>query len=395
MRKHIYTLDVLRFCAAFAVMVFHLCFYNWAGREASASVMFAGAARYEALAPFTWFGWVGVEVFFVISGFVIANSANGAAPFAFLKGRVLRLYPAVWVCALVSLAAWLLAAGQPASSLLSPFIRSVTLWISGPWIDGVYWSLAVEIVFYGLVFWALVARRIVSLTMLPWLLTVLTLALLLIRAAPATAEAIVPSSVLGWVQWRSDILLMRHGAFFAVGIWLWLLSEKAMTPARYAGLAIAIAAGMAEVGIRAEEMAGGEVDYQGALPMWVPIAVWLGGVAIVTAAARNPHWFAVGSPKAQAALKRIGLMTYPLFLVHSVAGAGLMRVLIGAGLNPWAAIVVSMSASLGIAYVVSASVEVAIRKRLRAVLDAIDAALRRHAPALGWLFVARKDPALP
>jgi peptidoglycan/LPS O-acetylase OafA/YrhL len=46
-------LDLIRFSAAFMVLAFHLC---------------AGTA----LGPLTRWGWVGVEIFFVLSGFVIA-----------------------------------------------------------------------------------------------------------------------------------------------------------------------------------------------------------------------------------------------------------------------------------------------------------------------------------
>ena len=51
----------------------------------------AADVLYPSAAPFTWFGWVGVEIFFVISGFVIANSATQSSPGAFRLGRVLRL----------------------------------------------------------------------------------------------------------------------------------------------------------------------------------------------------------------------------------------------------------------------------------------------------------------
>jgi exopolysaccharide production protein ExoZ len=74
--------------------------------------IFGNVVHFHPLAQFTWFGWVGVEVFFVISGFVITNSARGASPIEFLKGRVLRLYPAAWICATLSLFALIFIAGD-------------------------------------------------------------------------------------------------------------------------------------------------------------------------------------------------------------------------------------------------------------------------------------------
>ena len=72
-------LDPLRFAAALGVAMFHQMFWSWAWvsigvpgfeRTVAADVLYPSAA------PFTWFGWVGVEIFFVIAGFVIANSAS-------------------------------------------------------------------------------------------------------------------------------------------------------------------------------------------------------------------------------------------------------------------------------------------------------------------------------
>ena len=47
------------------------------------------------------FGWIGVQIFFVISGIVIANSAQSATPFRFAVSRFLRLYPAAWIAAAI------------------------------------------------------------------------------------------------------------------------------------------------------------------------------------------------------------------------------------------------------------------------------------------------------
>jgi len=394
MRDHLYALDVLRFCAAFAVMVFHFCFYSWASNGASIAIMFDAAARYETLAPFTWFGWVGVQIFFVISGFVIANSAHGAAPSAFLKGRLLRLYPAAWMCAGVSLAAWMFIAHRPLAQELDDFTRSVTLWITGPWIDDVYWSLAVEIVFYALVFGVLVARRIVSLAAIPWLLTALCVVHdVFFGALRQFTESVLGERLFGWIDWRHDILLMQHGAFFAIGIWLWMLSRGRMNGIRFVGLAIAFAAGLLEIIARVRSMPQ-EVAYEGAMSVWPPIALWLAGVGLVVAVALRPHWLRVEHAGARRALKRIGLMTYPLFLAHSEAGAGLLRVLITSGLDTRVALALSMLAALVFAYTVSASAEVAIRRLLGAALDGVERALKAAAPKLAWLFSPGKDSVL-
>ena len=61
-----------------------------------------GAKLSAGLAPWGSFGWIGVEIFFVISGYVIASSAEGAAPRTFLRRRAQRLLPAAWVCATIA-----------------------------------------------------------------------------------------------------------------------------------------------------------------------------------------------------------------------------------------------------------------------------------------------------
>lgn len=397
MRDHIYPLDVLRFFSAFCVMAFHLCFYDWANTLNPAADMLAGAARYEALASFTWFGWVGVQIFFVISGFVISHSTAGVSPIAFFKGRVLRLYPAVWVCATITFAVWLWSGVQPWSESVAAYVRSITLWLRGPWVDGVYWSLAVEIVFYAIAFWMLVLRRVLSITALPWLLTGWSLFYAAVHFAPQAAEAVLTPFIVGKVEWFSGILLLKHGSFFAIGIWLWLMSRQAMNPLRYCGLMVAIGLSLTQIVPRAADfMVEANSPWEGmSFPVWVPVAVWLAGVAIVFAAARYPERFAVRSLARQAVLKRIGLMTYPLFLVHSVVGAALIRVLVHAGMNAWLALALVIAAMLALAYGISATVEVGIRRGMRGLLDAAERGLKRALPSLDDLFVVRPDRGVP
>jgi peptidoglycan/LPS O-acetylase OafA/YrhL len=88
---------------------------------------FAADVQFPNAAPYTWFGWVGVEIFFVISGFVIANSASKSSPKEFLFGRALRLYPAVWIASTLSLVILLIFLREKASEFILPYFQAMLL----------------------------------------------------------------------------------------------------------------------------------------------------------------------------------------------------------------------------------------------------------------------------
>ena len=178
MKNYFSLLDPLRFGAALFVAVFHLMFYSWAGASIGApqgfEQLFAADVQFPNAAPYTWFGWVGVEIFFVISGFVIANSASKSSPKEFLFGRALRLYPAVWIASTLSLLILLVFLREKASEFILPYFQAMLLipkGINGKWLDAVYWTLAAEMAFYGLVFCTLLTKK-VTLRHLAWGLTI-------------------------------------------------------------------------------------------------------------------------------------------------------------------------------------------------------------------------------
>jgi peptidoglycan/LPS O-acetylase OafA/YrhL len=175
--KHFPLLDLLRFGAALGVAVFHLTFWSWGYSSINAPLGFehhvAANVQFPSAAPFTWFAWVGVEIFFVISGFVIANSASKSSATEFLFGRALRLYPAVWVCSTLTFIVLLFFASGSASEFIVPYLRAMLLvpkGLNGQWLDCIYWTLAAEMAFYGLVFCALLTKKI-TLRHLAWGLT--------------------------------------------------------------------------------------------------------------------------------------------------------------------------------------------------------------------------------
>lgn len=381
MRMHVYPLDAVRFCAALSVVAFHLCFYAWASDASSVAAIFDHATAYPELVAWTWFGWVGVPVFFVLSGFVIANSANGAAPIAFAKSRVLRLYPAAWACAVLTLAAWLWIDGAAWQSLVRPLAHSATLWLRGPWIDAVYWTLAVEMVFYGIIFLLLLTG---SFARLSWVA-----AALLLCSGVYLLTRYAFSAQLGALDWwsalRTNDDMLRFGCYFAVGIWMWLFGLRGLRAPEAVAFLAAVLVCCVELHLRTIELRSGEVTIDLAISSITPIAIWLGAVGLMMIFARAPQRFAPSSPRVQAALKHVGQMTYPLYLTHAVVGAGLIRLLLDAGVQRWLALAVVVATVLGASSAVAMLAEPRVRHVLRGLWDRGENALRR-APALAILF---------
>ncbi len=111
-------------------------------------------------------GFYGVQLFFMISGFVILLTARSASrPRDFVIARATRLYPTYWVCLTIS---WLLVTltdfgplyRSPEQIAINYTMLQRMLGVRD--VDGVYWSLSVELIFYGLVFVVLSWKKSIS-----------------------------------------------------------------------------------------------------------------------------------------------------------------------------------------------------------------------------------------
>ena len=152
-QKRLYTLDALRGMASFAVCWFHLTNGNPAFLP-DGLLKLSGA-----------YGWLGVEIFFVISGFVIPYALFHAKyeirSFGrFVAKRIIRLDPpyavAIGIIILLGyVSAWVPGfkgeAFQFSAVQLLLHFGYINVFFGYPWLNVVFWTLAIEFQYYLLI----------------------------------------------------------------------------------------------------------------------------------------------------------------------------------------------------------------------------------------------------
>jgi len=161
--SRVFAIDLLRFFCALAVVAYHLIFDDKGTWGTNSGQLFTTGVQVVAK-----YGWVGVECFFVISGFVICMSSWGRSVADFFISRVVRLMPAYLFAVLVTAAVltlWPLADGRPQPTHVLYHLTFLHPFLGIPDFDTVYWTLFIELKFYLLftivVHFGLTYRRVV------------------------------------------------------------------------------------------------------------------------------------------------------------------------------------------------------------------------------------------
>ncbi|MGH6646005.1 acyltransferase family protein [Aquabacterium sp.] len=193
------------------------------------------------LGGFFDFGWVGVDFFFVLSGFIIAHTLS-SRPTAqdFMVRRLIRVYPPFWVAfAGTLLIALLLPSLRSSVQNFTPWqwVLGITLLPSGhneP-VIGVAWTLHHEVFFYAMAGLWIIAPR-----------TVLAVATVLLAMPLFAAQTTFPSSffasALHWEFVFGILAYLAHrrigprtAGWVCLGGLFWLLVTCALvTPFNYA-----------------------------------------------------------------------------------------------------------------------------------------------------------------
>lgn len=201
-------LDALRGIAATLVMLFHYTTrYDQLYAHASAPVF-----------SLPW-GHYGVNLFFMISGFVIFMTLHRIRqPLDFIVSRFSRLFPPFWVA--VALTFLLTHALSLPGKTVGIGTAAMNLFMvhglfKVPHVDSVYWTLEIELIFYG---WALLLYMLDRLDKVHIALTTL----LALRLVYFLAERFAQVD-LSWTI--SHLLILPFIAWFVCGIMIYRLTQ--------------------------------------------------------------------------------------------------------------------------------------------------------------------------
>jgi peptidoglycan/LPS O-acetylase OafA/YrhL len=347
-------LDGLRLLAALMV-----CFYHYSGRGGDITRAWGESPRelFPTLSSFSVYGCLGVQVFFVISGFVICMSSWGRTLGDFFRSRVARLYPAYWVAiALVTTACYILpAVSEPLRT--HEILVNLTM-LQQPTgvhrVIGVDWTLWTEARFYllfALVVWKGVTYRRVVIFCCLWTV--------------ATGVAQVAHNDL-----MTEVVAQDSAPFFIGGLALYLIHRYGSDLLLWGIVATSFLLG----------------QHYALLAVWSPhatnvfaqrspyVVLLIVAFAFASVAAVALGWLRWANWRW---LTFAGALTYPFYLIHEHLGWFAIRILHRRlGLDPWPTFVISIVTMLVLAWLIHTLVENPVGPRLKRAMKVQSERLR-------------------
>ncbi len=355
--ERLYEIDLLRFVAAVLVLLHH-----FVGRIAG-----WGPEGYPdlggVLPHVTQYGFLGVDLFFVISGFVILMSSWGRPVGDYAVSRVVRILPAYWFAVTLALGlymttghVWIRPGDDPDLSLLV-YLPNMTMLQEGVGVqdlDPVYWTLWVELHFYALI--ALLVWRGVTYArcvafMVAWLI----------------GGQFVQETEFTFLK---VLLIPEWAPYFIAGMAFYLMyrfgPNLALTLIALAGWALAVYHRSTTV----------NPDLK--LPPYhqavIAAGVTLAFLVMWLVATRRLRWLAWRH------WVPVGALTYPVYLVHDTIGRVLWEEYRD-DLGHWQQLGVSVAVTLTVSILIYRLVEKPVQRLLRPRLKAALEQIRRAEPA--------------
>lgn len=324
------SIDALRGVAALCVFLFHYGYFR--------------------------FGYLGVELFFLISGFVFTFSLRQVAAGEFLVRRFIRLFPTYWLC--VSMAFVARGYGPDPATAYEYAVNMTMLggFVGVPYLDGVYWSLTEELIFYALFLCLTQFMRAQPLVMASTMTVgaaAFGLSLTSAYASKVTmAVKYLPmfaGGVVGAVMYRALQQSTRSAKLDLVSCFTFFVTYLATFAYSYSSHL---------------SPADAQLEPVSLFLVW---AVFLFCILLDAVQSKESRW---NSFPLMRLLTSLGAVSYPFYLLHDVFGKQFVRGLLsrGDGLAKPAHDALTFIAIFGLSWVIHIMVEVRLGRALRRLL---------------------------
>ena len=286
-KMRIVALDIIRFFAALSVVLYHYI----SRKESSAYPLFSN---------FTDYGYLGVPLFFIISGYVIALSANNRTAIQFAVSRFVRLYPALWAGVIFTVVISLIFTERQYSA--GQIFANFTLlneYFGFDDIDGVYWTLKAELKFYACVFLLLVFGIFQRFKI--WLSLWLALT--------------VMHTITGQPFFMGWFITPAYSSFFIAGVACFLIQSSGKSVFNH----FILFSSLVVSSVNAYGQADGFLHNPDLVEKLISVAiVWFFYCFM--------YFLSIGKIvlKERNIYITIGALTYPLYLIHNLAGKALI-----------------------------------------------------------------------
>ncbi|GLX78381.1 acyltransferase [Thalassotalea insulae] len=337
MNTRFFEIDLLRFLSALGVVIFHYTY---------TAVMegYAPVADFESLRVATRYAYMGINFFFIISGFVIFMSVADGCAKKFLISRFVRLFPAYWAALIITSIVTVFWGGEVFSVSWPQFFANTTMVneaLNYKPIDGAYWTLYIELKFY---------LFILALLLLGWLkhfqhIIALVLALSLIAL---------------YTPWASNInmftaMFPHWSGYFATGCIFYLLKRDGVNWYRMSLLVLAYCYVLKQ-----------SVLFGDLMGQWFQLHFNSTTIVLL-----NTLFFALfcltafcqNNPLRQSWCYYLGILTYPLYLIHQHLGYIIFNTL-GNKDNIQLMVIITIGVMLFIAFMLHKYIEIKLAKPL-------------------------------
>ncbi|MDB5777535.1 MAG: hypothetical protein JWP38_3668 [Herbaspirillum sp.] len=284
-------LDGLRGIAIVSVLLYH-SYVRWGNLTPYGSEFASGLASY---------GWLGVELFFLISGFVIFLTLEKSANFPdFITRRWIRLFPAMLVCSILIFSTTLLFPERPAGQpMFHDFLPGLSFIEPNKWsrllgtevhpLEGTFWTLFVEVKFYfvaGILFFTIGGKKTIG----------VIVATFLLATYRELFPELLPASLLSPLHSFVSVTAAQYFGWFAAGALFYRFFQTRKFSIFVLALIVAVLAALALTEPKPRDI-------------FSPIAIALFFAVVIY----QPLTHKLLSNRA---LLFMGIISYPLYLLH-------------------------------------------------------------------------------